>query len=379
MKIVYYYEALAAVGGIAKIFTEKMNYLADTYHHEVYVITTSQGNHPVFFNLSPNIKHFDLSINQHRKYKYKLPFRIWKGYCQSKEFNKKFTRLMADIDPDIIITTTGTWKADYIAKLPIKAKKVIESHGVKSFSEKTISGNKITAYIKRMVLRRKYKAFKYADMLVSLTQGDANEWSDIKKAVVIPNLISHISSVTADCTNNCAMAAGRLEAEKGYEDLIKAWFIVNKHYPEWRLNIYGEGSLHNNLMQLIANLNLQNIINIHPFTANIGDCYQNSSLYILSSRHEGFPLVLIEAMSYGVPCIAYNCPYGPSDIITDKEDGLIVKNGDTKELAESICFLIKNENLRKQYGTQANKNIQRYSPDVVMPQWNELFKQLVNS
>ena len=96
----------------------------------------------------------------------------------------------------------------------------------------------------------------------------------------------------------------------------------------------------------------------------------------MSSRFEGFGMVLLEAMACGIPCIAFNCPYGPSDIINDNTDGFLVKHFDCDAMAEKICFLIENPNLRKKMGEQARNNVLRYNKDEVMKKWTSLFDKL---
>jgi len=123
-------------------------------------------------------------------------------------------------------------------------------------------------------------------------------------------------------------------------------------------------------------MSLEGIVTIHPFTSNILQEYSNSSIFALSSNYEGFGLVLIEAMGCGLPCVSFDCPNGPSEIIKHKEDGFLIKNGDIQGFAEALCHLITNEKTRKEFGKRARQNVMRYAPENVMPQWELLFNQL---
>jgi len=123
-------------------------------------------------------------------------------------------------------------------------------------------------------------------------------------------------------------------------------------------------------------LGLENTINIMPFSHNIYEEYLKSSIFVLSSRYEGFGLVLIEAMSCGLPCVAFDCPHGPSDIIRDKEDGLIVENGNVEALANAICWMIEHNDERKAMGQRAKQDIARYDIDTVMDIWNKFFSDI---
>lgn len=128
---------------------------------------------------------------------------------------------------------------------------------------------------------------------------------------------------------------------------------------------------------LIEEQGLQQQVRLHEASATIMQEYLDSSIYVMSSRFEGFGLVLVEAMACGVPCVSFDCPHGPSDIITDGEDGLLVKHLDVEALAHSICLMIENKEMRKAMGAAAKKNVARYKEECIMQRWEELFKKVV--
>jgi glycosyltransferase involved in cell wall biosynthesis len=111
-------------------------------------------------------------------------------------------------------------------------------------------------------------------------------------------------------------------------------------------------------------------------TKNIAEEFSKSSIFVLSSRFEGFGLVLAEAMSCGLPCVSFDCPFGPRDIITDGEDGFLVENGNIEALSKSIEQLIADENLRKSMGEKAIINVARYDSSNIMNRWEKLFSSL---
>ena len=179
-------------------------------------------------------------------------------------------------------------------------------------------------------------------------------------------------------SNKKAIAVRRLEKEKGFDYLIDAWKTVNKQHPDWLLNIYGEGSLENNLSTQIKHSNLENCIYIKKAVSNIAEKYLESSVFILSSRNEGFGLVLMEAIALGIPSVSFNCKFGPEELINDGDNGLLVEAGNVEALAAKIITIIENENLRKIISRSAALSTQKYNVSKIMEKWNLLFKSLAN-
>ena len=167
---------------------------------------------------------------------------------------------------------------------------------------------------------------------------------------------------------------GRYNDAKGYDYLIPAWEIVHQRYPDWILNIYGSGELRGQVAEWIHEKHLESSIMMHDPVDNIMEKYLDSSICVLSSRYEGFSLVILEAMACGVPVVSFDCPYGPRNIIKNGEDGLLIDYLNVNALAEGLCKLIGNDGLRMQLGTNARKNVLRFSKDSIMEQWDNLFK-----
>lgn len=378
MRIAYVYDAIARIGGVERILVDKMNYMVNQYGYEIYLITAAQGNHNFPFSLSPRIKHIDINVRFHIQYQYKYPKRLWMKWKMNQRFKRQLEKQIYLINPDVIIGTTY-YKADIICKLKYNAKIIIESHCAKSFTGVSdgIKRNLFIDFLHKKKIKRS-NAFieKNCDAFIALTQGDASEWKTNNKTYIIPNAIPYIPRQSSDCLNNRAISVGRLIHQKGFDRLILAWKYIYKKYPDWKLDIYGEGEEYEALNKQIQTLELTKIVSIHPFTHKIKKEYCNSSLYILPSRYEGFGLVLIEAMSYGVPCVAFDCPYGPSDIIRNKEDGLLAENENVDSLIQSISILIENKKLRKEYSQRARENVKRYLTSEIMPLWFNLLENI---
>ena len=379
MKIVYIYTALTTVGGADRVITDKANYFADKLKYEVYIITDSQNGKPLTFPLSNNVKHIDLRINFGQQYHHKIIIRFFLYMKLMSVYKRKMINTLLQIKPDIVITTCGR-DLDFITKVKINAKIVGESHIAKQFTRNfhlMEQGGFVYKKVAKYWRKKQEKAIKKLDAFVVLTQYDANSWKNIKKASIIPNSLSFYPERISNCENKKIISVGRLEEQKGYDMLINIWEIVHKKHSDWELNLYGEGMLYDELMKIICQKGLKECLKIHKPVKNIADKYLENSIYVMSSRFEGFGMVLIESMACGVPCISFDCPYGPSDIIKDNEDGLLVKNGDVNAMAKAICYLIENQDIRKKMGIIARKNIKRYSPNIIMNQWDMLFKKIL--
>lgn len=379
MKIVYLYTALTTIGGADRIIVQKANYLADVYKHDIYIITDSQNKRPFSFPLSKNVKHIDLDINFDKQYKYNLLIRYFVYKSLMIKYKKKLLLCLNKIKPQITISTLGR-DMDFLTDLNDGSKKVAESHIARHYMRNLHlmeAKGGISKLIAQYWRKKQEKAIKKLDALVVLTKADADHWKEIKQKFIIPNPITLEPNGYSTCTGNKIISVGRLTEQKGYDLLINAWKAIAFKHPDWIINIYGEGELHDKLQQQICDSHLEKQIILCKPVTNISEKYIESSFYVMSSRFEGFGLVLTEAMCCGLPCISFDCPSGPSEIIKDKEDGLLVENGNINALADSICFMIENEEKRIQMGKKAKGNVMRYSTEHIMQQWNELFKRLI--
>ena len=228
------------------------------------------------------------------------------------------------------------------------------------------------------ILVTKYEEYvlKKYDKIIVLTNEDKEKWNEKYSIEVIYNPLTFFPQNISNLKNKKIISVGRLEEQKGYDILIDVWNIVSKKYPDWILEIYGEGSERENLQNKINKLGLEKSFLLKGATKDIQDKYLESSIYVMSSRYEGMPMVLLEAMACGLPIVSFNCPCGPKDIIKDKEDGFLIPFGDIELMAEKIEELIIDEEKRKLFGKNAKRNVQRFSQDKIMNQWQELFENL---
>ena len=161
--------------------------------------------------------------------------------------------------------------------------------------------------------------------------------------------------------------------------MIDAWKIVHQKHPDWIINVFGSGEYEDDVRMQIHEYGLQDVIIMNKPTDHIIEEYLKSSIYVMSSVYEGFALVLLEAMACGVPCVSFDCPHGPRNVITNGEDGILVEYLNTEALAENICMLIENQTLRKEMGKRGHLNVLRFSCESIMLQWVELFESLVRN
>lgn len=379
MKIVYIYSTMAKTGGTERMITEKANYLSERYGYEVTIITCFQlSNEENCFPLSKKIKQINLEIPFFSQYNYKYPKRLWVKWEMSRLLRKRINEAVKQEDPDILIGVSR-FEANYVSTLRCRAKKVIECH--ESRYNTIFDATDNHSFIKKSFMKiYSYVYFRtiecHADAVVTLTEGDMKLWKRVRRIEVIPNFSTIPISSYSDCTAKRVIAVGRLAWEKGFERLIEAWSIVSARHADWRLDIFGQGKMHNTLQSLINNSHARNVI-IHDPTRDISQEYAASSICAVTSRYEGFSLVLIEAMRHGLTCVAFDCPFGPRSIINDGYNGFLIENGDIRLFAEKICSLIENENLRKHLSRAAIEKSRKYGVDNVMSQWNNLFLQLI--
>lgn len=355
LRIVYLYPALAILGGLERVLVDKMNYLV-SHGYEVYIITSEQGRHTIPYKLDERVHLYDLKILFYSQYKFSGWKRLKEARKLSQLYHQRLKGKLDDIHPDIVVCTTCH---DIHGLLRVKGciPLIVESHV--NFIHADLWHHKIRTLLNNYCIGK-------ADAVVTLTQGDAKDWLRVSRNVhVIPNIV-HLNDIGkySDCTSKRAIFVGRLVEQKGLPDLIKVWRIVYQRHPDWRLDVFGDGKL-----DPLPEIKLF----VHPPTDNIMSEYINSSMLLMTSIYEPFGLVLPEAMSCGVPVVAFDCPYGPADIITDGKDGYVIRNRDIGSFANQVCKLIENKQLRIQMGRAGIESSQRYSAECIMPMWEKLF------
>lgn len=360
MKIVYLYSSLAIMGGVERVLVDKMNYLVN-HGYEVYMITADQGQHSVSYRVDERIQLYDLQIRFHSQYQYNGWQRLIEGRRLSRLYLQRLREKLEIIKPNVIVCTTSQ-NVRGLLRIKGSIPLIVESH------VNFIHPDSWHHHIR--TLYNNYWIGK-AEAVVTLTQGDARNWRRVSRNVhVIPNIV-HLNDTGrySDCTSKRAIFVGRLVEQKGIPDLIKVWKIVNQRYPDWRLDVYGNGQ-----MDSIPEIKIY----VHPPTEDIMEEYVNSSMLLMTSIYEPFGLVLPEAMSCGLPVISFDCPYGPADIIEHGKDGFLVASRNEQSFADYVCQLIGSQELRLEMGLQGIVTAHHYQANQIMPQWQSLFSDLTS-
>ena len=379
MKIYYIYTALVTKGGADRVIAEKANWLAE-HGHEIAIITDTQmGREPVF-PLSPKVRLIDLAVDFSQEYGHGFLVRIWMYYKLMRQYRKMVADVLMKDRPDIVISTLGR-DISFITKIKDGSKKIGEAHTTKHFIRNfhlLEQRNVIFKYLTKFFRWHMDRQVNRLDALVVLTSQDEHDWGDKIPIYVIPNSFPFYPDKPSLCENKQAIIVGRYNSAKGYNYLIDAWKIVYQKHPDWIINIFGSGEYKDRVRKQIQDNGLQDVVIMNNPIDHIMEEYLKSSIYVMSSVFEGFAMVLLEAMSCGLPCVSFDCPYGPRNVITDGVDGILVEYLNSQALADNICKLIENEELRKRMGNNGRRNVLRFSREMIMPQWVELFKSLTN-
>ena len=373
MRILYINDAWAIWGGVERVLIDKMNNLANEEGDEVYTITYDQGTNPIPFSLNPKVFHRDLNVLLYYHYRYYGLKKYYYRYKLEKLLIKRLQSEIREIMPDVIVCPRIDLLS-YILKAKENIPLVYESHS--SYKWVAMEKKGFIWFFKQRYYNRLVKKIQ---MVVALTEGDALEWRKVTNHVsVIPNVV-HLNETGrySDCRSKSVIFVGRYSYQKDIRTLLKIWEQVHQRHPDWSLHIFGGyGDEQETLPSLIQRMG-ENIV-VHEPTSTIFEEYLRSSMLLMTSRYEPFGLVLPEAMSCGLPVVAFDCPYGPADIITHEIDGFLVPERDVNRYVEYVCQLIENPELRQTMGAAGIKASQRYQADRIMPQWQKLFVSLTS-
>jgi glycosyltransferase involved in cell wall biosynthesis len=363
MKILYITPKISGEGGLVRVISIKANYLSKIFGHEIHILTQNE-NHSLFYEFNKNIGLHNMVLNG-------------KGLKLLFSYRKELKKQISGLNPDLIVVCDGL-KGFFIPWiLSLKIPILFEVHGSIFNSENEIKSNivnKIKQYIE--ITFKKLAGRKFTKIIL-LSEESAKEWN-LNNSKIIPNPLWFNTVTTSNLDQKRAITVARHSYEKGIDRLLLIWQKVILIHPEWTLDIYGESEANLRYQEMAKELNIESKVNFFEPVVSIIEKYQNSSFCLMASRFEGFPMVLLEAMSCGLPCIAFDCPCGPRSLIFNDENGLLIENHNIDAFSESVIQLINDENKIKRLGKNAVLSVQKYNLEDIMGQWNKLFFEIKN-
>ncbi len=362
-QIAYIIEGMYNSGGMERVLSVCANVMCKDF--DVTVITLQQKGRAHYFRLDDGVHCHDLGIE---------------NIADGKEIKQKLAKYLYEQHFDTVISLGGI-DFYYLHCIKDGSRKIVWFHFAFNVSigawlgESPSLMRKCRGYIQ--LARRIYHARKY-DKVVAISKSDYISWKRFtNKVVQIPNPVSFKNAGSADLSSKAVISVGRLDIQKGFNYLIKAWSIVGTKYPEWKLDIYGEGYLRKQLQELIDSSNYQQQISLRGTSSDIVSQYLRHSVYVSSSITEAFSLVLLEASTCGLPLVAFDCPSGPRDIIEDGKNGFLIKQvGDIEGMANAISKLIEDDELRHEMGTKAMEMADKFSIEKIQKMWIGLLKEV---
>lgn len=359
LKICFILSNISNCGGTERVCTQIATVLSN--HNEVSILSFAKGKS--YFQCGSQVRVFHLV----RKFEQLFLFRHPKLLIAKLKFFFLFHRF------DIVIDTFLN-----NANITIPA-----IHGLNI--RHLVWSNFSYEYFRRVpheqVALEKVKLNK--SHLLVLTKGDMQQFLEKENfgaerihqiynplPVVLPHVTEHLEKKV--------IAVGRFALEKGFDKLLEAWHIVEKFDNEWNLEIWGDvGYDTGNVHSTFNKLKLKRA-QLFPATKDIYQHFGEASIYAMSSMHEGFPLVLLEAQSFSLPIVSFDCPNGPREIVTNDYDGKLVPLNDINELANALLYLMKNRNVRCLYGSRAFESAKRFNIDSIMSQWEKLLNDIIS-
>ena len=369
-KICYCAPAIYSAGGVERVVSVKASFFAEVYHYDVTIIVTEGNNRDCFFPLSDKVKVINLNIGFEELWKASFVKKVFLYLKKQFKYRRMLKAELMRISPDITISVLRR-EINFINSIPDGSHKIGELHVNRSNYRNFTSrdSNVMKRFFARFWMNDLIKHLWKLDRMVVLTEDAKRDWPELSNVRLIPDPIPFKVDQVSNLSSKRVISIGRYAYEKGNDLLLKAWSKVEKSCKDWTLDIYGMGN-QTPYLELMRELKIdQTRCQLHGSLTDVKDAYQNSSIFTLPSRFEGFGLVIIEAMACGVPVVAFDCENGPRNIILNNQDGILVKAFDVDEYAESLLRLMHDDQLRAQMGNRAFESSKRYSiKDIAMQQ-----------
>ncbi|WP_027375722.1 glycosyltransferase family 4 protein [Kaistella palustris] len=358
MRLLYITNGINGSGGLERVLSIKASALAKQHGYAVAIVVLNDAHKNPFYIFNPKIELMTIQVGGN-------------ALSYIAKYKNGLQQAVDLFNPDVISVCDDGLKAYFIPHfIKTSAKIIYERHVSKLIGTRDDNG-----IIKNAVTSSKWwlmeNLARKFDRYVVLTPGNRREWTTLQNMQVIANPLPFSSSRTSTQKNKIVICVGKIGYQKGQDLLVKAWSQVHSQFPDWQLHLYGKENL-----DFLDTNNLKENIHYFPPEKNIDQKYLESSICVMSSRFEGFGMVLVEAMEFGLPCVSFACDYGPSDIIVDGVDGFLVQKEDVTALSKQLTVLLGDEDLRVKMGKKAKENVQRFAPAEIVNNWDRLFREL---
>jgi glycosyltransferase involved in cell wall biosynthesis len=354
-EILFLIRDIAFGGGGERVAVNLANYFAD-HGYVVSIVTIAVPQTENIFILNEGIKVVHLNVN------FKKGFNLFQKIRSISRVNQYFKK---NNKPGIILGI-GTYPNLLLSLTSgnLKFKKI----GCQHCSYDSLN-------LKWRWLGQTF--FQRLNALVSLTEADVPNWRKMNSCIhVIPNAYSFFPDEPASLDHKVLLSIGRIDFSKGFDLLLEVFEKFAETNKDWQLRIVGDGPMKKKIARTIFKKNIGQRIEVKAPTKNILEEYRDASVYVMTSRSEGLPMVLLEAKACGLPLVSFNIKTGPPEIIRHEKDGFLIERFDIRQMANKLTELCQDISKRKMFGAEARKDIRRFSPELVGKKWEDLFREI---
>lgn len=374
MRIAIIIPGMELAGGIERVIATQANYWTEQDGHEVVLVTSTDENCRSAYQLSPKV-----SFKYIREGK-RLNIPVIGKICSLPSLCRIYQRALETIAPDVVVTTMHGVENYFLSYV---LDKKIPTIGVNHITLDLRRGQYAKSKIKRLhgkfAFRMQLHNWRKYDMLVALSATDTQNlrrWGCNTLYIPNPNHITDTLDKPMVERKKQLVMVGRLDYMKGADRLLEIWKEMAPLYPDWNLLLIGDGEDRNKLLQKETEDGLANRVFHIYHTSDVGKYLSESSIFVFTSRSESFGMVILEAFSFGLPVITYDCENGPRDLVKNYYNGFLIADGDKRAFCDKLRDLMQSANLREALSRNAIEGSKCFTLDAVMKQWNDLLQSV---